>query len=525
METPLTPLEFGRRARKLYGGREAVVDGDLRLTYAEFFDRCDRASAALYALGVRQGDRVGVIAPNVHQHLEQYYAVPQLGAILVPMNYRLTADDFVYLVNHSGCKVMCADVDYLDALDGVRAQMPAVEHFIALQGGKGRKGWLDYEDLLKSAAPGFPQPEIAETDLITINYTSGTTARPKGVMITHRNAWTNSIATLVHWHMTPADRYLWTLPMFHANGWTFTWTVTAAGATHVCLPKVTPAAVYEACERERVTHLCAAPTILIGVANAPDELRRHARRGVKVLTAGAPPAAATIERVEGELGWEVTHIYGLTETAPFISICEPLPEHAAMNPGERAGVKARQGVELIGTGELRVVDEAGHDVPWDGKALGEIVARGNVIMKGYYKDPEATAAVIRDGWFHSGDAAVVHPDGYAEIRDRIKDVIVSGGENISSIEIEGVLLRHPAVLEAAVVGMPSKQWGETPHAFVVLGQGKSATADELRAFARERLAHFKVPTEFHMIDALPKTATGKVQKFELRGRKAAMATQ
>ncbi len=247
--------------------------------------------------------------------------------------------------------------------------------------------------------------------------------------------------------------------MFHVNGWTFTWVVTAAGGTHVCLRKVVPAEVYDACNRERITHLCAAPTILIGVANAPEDLRRQARHGVKVLTAGAPPAAATIERVEGELGWEITHIYGLTETSPFISICEPLPEHDKLSSAARANLKARQGVGLIGTGELRVVDQDGHDVPADGKTLGEIVARGNVIMKGYYKDPQATEAAIQDGWFHSGDAAVVHPDGYAEIHDRIKDVIVSGGENISSVEVEGALLRHPSVLEVAVVGLPDEKWG------------------------------------------------------------------
>ena len=327
--------------------------------------------------------------------------------------------------------------------------------------------------------------EILETDLLAINYTSGTTSRPKGVMITHRNAWMNSIGTLTHWPMTPADRYLWTLPMFHANGWTFTWTVTAAGAAHICLRRAEAASIYEHVNRERVTHLCAAPTVLIAIANGPEELRSQLRRGVKVFTAGAPPAAATIERLETELGWEVTHVYGLTETAPFISICEPLPEHAQLCSADRATLKARQGVELITSGELRVVDENMQDVPHDGSTLGEIVARGNVVMRGYYNDADATAAAFRGGWFHSGDAAVVHPDGYVEIRDRFKDVIISGGENISSIEVEGVLLRHRAILEAAVVGMPHEKWGETPHAFVVLRPGGSATETELREFARE----------------------------------------
>ena len=523
METPLTPLDFARRAQKLHGAREAIVDDDRRFTYAEFSDRCHRWSAALERLGVRQGDRVGTIAPNTHQHLEQFYAIPQLGAVIVPMNYRLTAEDFVYLANHSGAKVLCAHADYLDLIDSVRDEMTTVRHFVALEGRKSH--WLEYEDLLQESDGRYAPPAIAETDLLAINYTSGTTSRPKGVMITHRNAWVNSVGVLAHWPLTPADRYLWTLPMFHANGWTFVWTVTAAGATHVCLRKVEAGAVYDHVNRETVSHLCAAPTVLIAIANGPKASRRQLRRGVRVFTAGAPPAAATIERLEEELGWEVTQVYGLTETAPFISICEPLPEHAALSVAERARIKARQGVELMTSGELRVVDAEMRDVPHDGATLGEIVARGNVVMKGYYNDPEATARAFEGGWFHSGDAAVVHPDGYVEIRDRFKDVIISGGENISSIEVEAALLRHPAVLEVAVVGMPHEKWGEAPNAFVVLSPGAAVSAAELREFARGVLAHFKVPAAFHFIPELPKTATGKIQKFVLRGRREAIARQ
>jgi len=443
--------------------------------------------------------------------------------VLVPMNYRLTAEDFVYLANHSGSKVLCVHADYLDAIDSVRAKMPAVQHFVALEGRKA--GWLEYETLLDAAPEGCPEIAIAEGDLLTINYTSGTTSRPKGVMITHRNAWSNCVGSLVHWHMTPADRYLWTLPMFHANGWTFTWIVTAAGATHICLPRVEPALIYDLVNSEKATHLCAAPTVLISIANGPEALRANVRKGVKLLTAGAPPAPATIERVEGELGWEITQVYGLTETAPFISICEPLPEHEALSAGERAAIKARQGVELITSGELAVVDEQMNAVPWDGQTMGEIVARGNVIMKGYYNDHEATAQAFAGGWFHSGDAAVVFPSGYVQIRDRFKDVIISGGENISSVEVEGTLLGHPAVLEVGVVGMPHERWGESPHAFIVLADGKSATADELRAYARENLAHFKVPSAFHFVKELPKTATGKIQKYLLRQGKAGISAQ
>jgi fatty-acyl-CoA synthase len=339
-------------------------------------------------------------------------------------------------------------------------------------------------------------------------------------MITHRNAYMNVVGTLIHHPMTVADRYLWTLPMFHANGWTFVWTVTAAGGTHICLRKVEPAAVFEKIKQESITMLCAAPTVLIGIANGPEELRRETRHGVRVITAGAPPAAATIERMEGELGWVITQAYGLTETSPFITICECRPEYDALSCAERAEIKACQGVELLTSGELRVVDEEGNEVPHDGQSLGEIVVRGNVVMKGYYNDPEATARVIRDGWFHTGDAAVVHPNGYAEIRDRLKDVIISGGENISSVEVEGVLLRHPAIQEVAIVGLPHERWGEAPYAFVVLRAGARVTEEELREFARNKLAHFKAPHGVTFVPELPKTATGKVQKYVLRGRPA-----
>ena len=489
MQTPLTPLEFARRARSLYGDREAVVDG----------------------------------APNTHAHLESFYGVPQLGAVVVPLNYRLLPADWVYTVNHSGSRVLCVHADFLDLVDTVRHEMPAVEHFVALEGSG--TGWLDYEQLLAGATPEFVRPPVAEQDLIAINYTSGTTAKPKGVMITHRNAWMNAVGTLLHHPMTCADRYLWTLPMFHANGWTFVWIVTAVGGTHICTRKVDAPAVYRLLADERVSMLCAAPTVLIAIASAPDALRQGAPRGVRVLTAGAPPAAHTIERVEEELGWTITQVYGLTEVSPFISVCEPRPEHAALPAAERAKIKARQGVELITSGELRVVNESGADVPRDGATVGEIVVRGNVVMEGYYRDPEATARALHGGWFHSGAAAVVHPDGFLEIRDRLKDVIISGGENISSVEVEGVLLRHPSVHEVAVVGMPHEKWGEAPHAFVVLKPGATLTDEELRGFARERLAGFKVPKGLTIVAELPKTATGKIQKFVLRGGRSAIAAQ
>ena len=523
METPLTPLDFLRRARKLYGDDEAVVDGEVRLTYTQFGDRIDRWSAALTTLGVEYGDRVAYIAPNTHANLEGYYAVPQIGATIVPCNYRLTADDFAYMIEHSGSKVVCVHPDQMAAVDQIRERLPAAIHYVALEGA--RDGWLDYETLLAASTAMPPRPAIDERALLSINYTSGTTSRPKGVMITHRNAYMNAVGTLVHLPMRARDRYLWTLPMFHANGWTFTWIVTAVGGTHVCLPKVDPARVYALIRDERINMLCAAPTVLISLAHADRALRGNVPRGVRVVTAGAPPAAATIRLVEEELGWTVTQVYGLTETAPLITVCEPRPEHDDLDAADRARIKARQGVELITSGELRVVTPEGDDVPCDGATLGEIVARGNVIMAGYYRDPDATAAAIRDGWFHTGDAAVMHRDGYVEIRDRMKDVIISGGENISSVEVEATLLAHPAVMEVGVVGLPHDKWGEAPYAFVVLKPGQSTTSDELRAYCRSKLAHFKVPHGFAFVPELPRTATGKIQKFVLRKNRPNMHAQ
>jgi fatty-acyl-CoA synthase len=313
--------------------------------------------------------------------------------------------------------------------------------------------------------------------------------------------------------------------MFHANGWTYTWTVTAAAGTHVCLRKIDAGTVFGLIRDVRVSWLCAAPTVLIALANAPAQARGEVPAGVHVVTAGAAPAAATIERLEGEFGWEVTHVYGLTETSPFITVCAPLPEHEDLAPADRAIVKARQGVELLTSGELRVVDLDGREVPADGQSLGEIVVRGNAVMEGYYRDPVATQRAMGDGWFHSGDAAVVHPDGYVEIRDRLKDVIISGGENISSLEVEGTLLRHPAVQEAAIVGLRHEKWGEAPQAFVVLREGATASEDELITFTRERLAHFKAPHGVTFVDELPKTATGKIQKFVLRDGAPNLARQ
>jgi fatty-acyl-CoA synthase len=523
METPLTPLEFARRTRKLHPDRLAVVDGDLRFTYSQFIDRCNRWSFALQRLGIKPGDRIAYIAPNSHAQLESFYSVPQIGAVLVPINYRLSTSEFKYIINHSGARMVCAHSDYINAVESIHDELPSVEFLVALEGEK--KNWLHYEELLKSASGSFVPYDLNELDLITINYTSGTTSRPKGVMITHRNAYLSAVGMLIHCHLSIDEKYLWTLPMFHANGWTFVWAITGCGGTHICLRKVNPENIFELINKENASLFCAAPTVLIGIVNANESLRKNTRRGIRLLTGGAPPAAATIHKIEYELGWKLQHVYGLTETSPLITFCEERPEHSLMTPNELAATKAKQGVEFVTTGEVKVVHEDDIEVPWDGQTMGEIVSRGNVVMKGYYNDPEATGKVIRNGWFHTGDAAVVHPDGYVEIKDRIKDVIISGGENISSVELEGVLLRHKAVQEVAVVGMPHEKWGESPHAFVVLRTGESATEEELRNFVGEHLASFKKPQWISFVNELPKTATGKIQKFVLRGNRTAISRQ
>jgi len=513
--------DFLRRGAAVYGDRVAVVDepgtpGSLgSLTYRQVEARGRGMSLAFDRMGVGQGERVAIVSPNSARFYISYFGVSAHGRVLVPINFRLTAEEVGYIVAHSGATVLLVDPESDANLTGVDAK-----HRMVLDGS------ADAE-LFAEASEGA-QPEDWAADegaTASINYTSGTTSRPKGVMITHRNAAMNSIGTLLHLPVGIGERYLWTLPMFHANGWTYTWTVTAAAATHVCLRKVEPAAVFQLLRDEQVRLLCAAPTVLISLASASQKTRGTVPAGVRVVTAGAPPAAATIERLEDEFGWEVTHVYGLTETAPFILVCAPLPEHEALSPADRAVVKARQGVELLTSGELRVIDDEGQEVAADAGTLGEIAVRGNVVMAGYYNDPEATKRAMGDGWFHTGDAAVVHPDGYVEIRDRLKDVIISGGENISSVEVEGTLLRHPAVQEVAIVGLPHEKWGEAPHAFVVLAEGAAATEQELIAFTRDRLAHFKAPHAVTFVDELPKTATGKIQKYVLRGGQAAISRQ
>jgi fatty-acyl-CoA synthase len=506
--TVLSPLSFLVRSATVWADRPAVVDGARRWTYAELFKRTELLSGLLVAAGVRPGDRVATLLPNVGAMLEAHYAVPGIGAVLVPLNTRLAADDYVYILNHSGPTALIADVSYRDLLAPALSNRQAMH--IVWTGGSGRD---DLDSQLAGASPQALKLPADENDLLSINYTSGTTGLPKGVMTSHRGAYLHTLGVIADAGLTPSSRYLWTLPMFHCNGWAYTWAVTAAGAVHVCLPRVDGAAMWNAITTERITHMCAAPTVLSMLIRDP-----HATSTpdpVRLFVGGAPPSPALIT-LAGALGIELTHLYGLTETYGPIAICAWNPDWDALDPDERSRLRSRQGVATVVSQALRVVDKSMRDVPANADALGEVVMRGNNVMLGYYRDPDATTQAFRGGWFHSGDLAVMHPDGYIEIRDREKDVIISGGENISTVEIENALLAHPSIAEAAVVGAPDERWGEVPVAFVVPNRGMTVDADEVLAFVRGRIARFKTPKQLEITTSLPKTGTGKIQKFALR---------
>jgi acyl-CoA synthetase (AMP-forming)/AMP-acid ligase II len=503
----LTPVAFLERSAYVFPERESVVDGERRFTWAETRERTRRLAVALQEYGIRRGDRVAFLAPNVPELLEAHFGVPWAGGVLVAINTRLTESEIDYILRHSGARVLVVD----ESLRELVPEPPVERLVVCGEGG-------DYEEFVAGAGGGDPEPRLAsELDTISINYTSGTTGRPKGVMYTHRGAYLNALATVAHARMDASSTYLWTLPMFHCNGWCFTWGATAAGAKHVCLRKVDPALVWELLERERVTHMCGAPTVLVMLG--ADPAAKKLSQPVRIATGGAPPPPAVIDRTEA-LGFEITHVYGLTETYGPVTICDWKPEWDALPSEQRALLKARQGVGHVTSEVVRVVDERLRDVPADGETMGEVVMRGNNVMKGYFEDPAATAEAFRGGWFHSGDLAVMHPDGYVELRDRAKDIIISGGENISTIEVEQTLVRHPDVLEAAVIAIPDEKWGERPKGFVTLRDGAALTQEELIAFARQTLAGFKAPSEIEFGE-LPKTSTGKVKKFELRERERA----
>jgi fatty-acyl-CoA synthase len=513
VEVPLLINDFLRRAAKLYPDKTAVIDGSLRFTYRQFQERASQLAHALLGLGVQPGDRVCILSPNSHFFLESYYGVTQIGAIIVPLNYRLTAADHEYIINHAGVTAVLVDHEYTGVVDGIRPQLAGVKHWIVAQDeGAAPPGWTGWERLIEHQ-PTTPTPPVeqGENDTISLNYTSGTTARPKGVMLTHRNCYINAYNFIAHLRIQHDDVELWTLPMFHASGWGGPFAVTGMGGTHVVLRAVNGPDIFRLIEEHGVTFACMAPAVLSTILNHPDKAKHNIKTRPRFTIAGAPPPAAFIERLERELGWEFIQIYGLTETAPILTVSTP-DFHSASDDYAR---RARAGVEAIGV-DIQVLDDEGRPVPQDGVAIGEVCARSNVVLKGYWRQPEETDKAIFGGYFHTGDLAVWDEYGNIHIVDRKKDVIISGGENISSPEIEDALYKHTAVLECAVIGVPSEKWGETPKALIVLREGMTASEDEVIEFTRQHLAHFKCPTSVDFVDALPRTATGKLQKFVIR---------
>jgi acyl-CoA synthetase (AMP-forming)/AMP-acid ligase II len=520
----LTPITFLERGAVVFGDKTAVVYEDRRMSYAELRRRVHRLAGALRRAGVRPGDRVAYLVPNVPALLEAHFAVPLAGAILVAINIRLSASEIAYILDHSGAKLLVVDAEFSPAVASIAPRLESTRKFV-IYSEPGQKPALeaeDYEAFLAGNPEGgdveFEDFHLGdENDVISVNYTSGTTGRPKGVMYTHRGAYLNALGVSGVMGMNSSSHYLWVVPMFHCNGWCFTWGSTAVGATHVCLRRVDPEKMLRIIQRERVTNFCCAPTVLSALLNHPAARDFRLDHPLRIFLGGAPPSPALIRDAE-RVGIDAGHIYGLTETYGPFTVLEWREEWNGKSLEERAQIKAQQGVAhaLSGTG-LRVVDPEMRDVPPDGKTLGEVVMRGNIVMKGYFKDPQATEAAFRGGWFHSGDLAVVHPSGYIEIRDRQKDIIVSGGENVSTQEVEKAISEHPDVMEVAVIAVPHEKWGEVPKAFVTLRPGRSATADQIIAFCRGKLAGFKCPQAI-AFGPLPKTSTGKVKKFEIRER-------
>ncbi len=502
----LTPVSFLRRSASVFPDKTAIVHGQRRYTYRQFEERVNRLASALRAAGMQNHDRVAFLAFNTPPMLEAHFGVPAAGGILVAINTRLSASEISYILQHSGARFLFVDAELQGLIeDAAGIQVVRIDDTGAPDD--------PYEAFL---ATGSPEPVASwledEEETISINYTSGTTGRPKGVMYTHRGGYLNGLGEVIETGMTFETVYLWTLPMFHCNGWCFTWGVTAVAGTHICLRKLDPARVWELIDSEGVTHFNGAPTVHISLVNSPKAHRLE--RQVTVTVAGAPPSPTLLGQMK-QLNFRPIHVYGLTETYGPHTVCEWHPEWAERSADEQARLLARQGQCYVIADGLRVADSEMRDVPRDAQTMGEVLMRGNNTMKGYFNDEAATARAFEGGWFHSGDVAVWHPDGYIELRDRKKDIIISGGENISTIEVEQMVARHPAVMECAVVAIPDEHWGERPKAFVTLKPGQTATEEEIITFCRERMAHFKCPAAVEFGD-LPKTSTGKVQKYVLR---------
>jgi fatty-acyl-CoA synthase len=508
--TELTPVAFLRRSAYVLPDKTAVVHGERRYTYRQFEERVNRLASGLRALGLRHLDRVAALLPNIPAMLDVHFGVPAAGLVIVPVNTRLNSDEIGYILEHSGARVLFVDHE----LAGLVKPLDLEGMTVIRVDDTGAPG-DPYEDFLAAQSPEPGEPWIEdEYETISINYTSGTTGRPKGVMVHHRGAYLNAIGETIETGMTFESTYLWTLPMFHCNGWCFTWGVTAMTGTHVCLRRVEPGRIWELIDREGVTHYCGAPTVQIGIVNDP--AAHPLPRPVTCAVAGAPPSPTLLGRLK-ELGFRPVHVYGLTETYGPHTVCAWNADWDRLPADEMARKAARQGQGYVVADLVRVVDDQMRDVPMDGQTLGEVVMRGNNVMTGYFEQPDASAEAFRGGWFHSGDLAVWHPDGYIELRDRKKDIIISGGENISTIEVEQTVARHPAVMECAVIAVPDAKWGERPKAFVTLKPGLQATEQEVIDFCRQHIAHFKCPAAVEFGD-LPKTSTGKVQKFVLRDR-------
>ena len=508
--TELTPVSFLQRSACVFPDKVAVVHGARRYSYRQFEERVNRLASALRGAGMNRHDRVAFLCPNIPAMLEAHYAVPAAGGVLVAINTRLSSDEIGYILTHSGSRVLFVDAE----LEPLVKPLGLTGLEVVRVDDTGAPG-DPYEDFLAGGSPGPVESWLEdEEETIAINYTSGTTGRPKGVMYSYRGAYLNALGEVIESSMSFDTRYLWTLPMFHCNGWCFTWGVTAVGGTHICLRRVEPGRIWELLDADGVTHYNGAPTVQIGVVNHPGAHRLA--RPVTVTVAGAPPSPTLLAKLK-ELNFRPVHVYGLTETYGPHTVCAWHPEWDALGDEERARLAARQGQAYAIADLVRIVDGGMHDVRQDGETLGEVVMRGNNVMTGYFEQPDATAEAFRGGWFHSGDIGVWHPDGYIELRDRKKDIIISGGENISTIEVEQAVARHPAVLECAVVAIPDEKWGERPKAFVTLKQGMQATEQEIIEFSRRQIAHFKCPAAVEFGE-LPKTSTGKIQKFILRDR-------